>query len=215
VGAVVRSLGEEIRTDKDIDRAVALAFAGLVAFSFYSLLTVDGVLLRIEVAASMPLNALPAVFFWTRGPARESTRRGEVAVPALSVVLPFLAMNNATVLGAPYSFTFGLIVALFGAFLSTYSFLHLRRSFAIMPAVRKVVTSGPYGIIRHPLYLGELVYAAGMIMLAFNVLSVLLLILSVAVLILRINIEERKLRRYPEYQEYFEKVRYRMLPLLF
>ena len=43
--------------------------------------------------------------------------------------------NNATVLGAPYTFSFGFAIALFGAVLSIYSFLHLRRSFAIMPAV--------------------------------------------------------------------------------
>ena len=210
-----RPLGEEIRTDKDIDKVLALAFACLSVYSLYCALTIQDPLLKIEVAASIPLNALPAVFFWTREPAREATRRGEVFVPALSLVMPFLAMNVPSVIPTPYSFSIGLLVAIFGAGLAVFSFIHLRRSFAIMPAVRSVVTSGPYQAIRHPLYLGELMYAIGMVMLGFNVLSVVLLVLSAAVLVLRVNIEERKLLQYPEYVDYAKKVRYRMIPPLF
>lgn len=210
-----RPLGEEIRTDRDIDKVLALAFACMSAYSLYCALTIQDPLLKIEVAASIPLNALPAVFFWTREPAREATRRGEVFVPALSLVMPFLAMNVPSVIPAPYSFSFGFIIAMFGAVLAIFSFIHLRRSFAIMPAVRSVVTSGPYRALRHPLYLGELLYAIGMVMLGFNVLSVVLLVLSAVVLVMRVNIEERKLLQYPEYADYARKVRYRMIPPLF
>ena len=66
-----RPLGEEIRIDKDIDRVLAFAFVCLATYSLYSALTIEGLLLKIEVAASIPLNALPAIFFWIREPARE------------------------------------------------------------------------------------------------------------------------------------------------
>lgn len=213
--SVDRPQGEEIRIDRDIDKVLALAFICLAAYSLYSALTIEELLLKIEVAASIPLNALPAVFFWTREPAREGTRRGEVFVPALSLVMPFLAMNLPSFLPAPYSISYGFIIAISGAVLAIYSFIHLRRSFAIMPAVRSVVTSGPYRVVRHPLYLGELTYAIGMVMLGFNVLSVVLVVLSVVILVMRVNIEERKLLRYPEYASYASKVRYRMIPPLF
>jgi protein-S-isoprenylcysteine O-methyltransferase Ste14 len=212
---VDRPLGEEIRTDKDIDKVVALAFACLAAYSLYQLLIIDGLLLRIEVAASIPLNALPAVFFWFRGPAREDTRRGEIFVPAISLIIPILAMNMPSFIPTPYSISFGFFIAIAGAGLAIFSFVHLRRSFAILPAVRSVVSSGPYRVVRHPLYLGELTYAIGMVMLGFSVLSVFLIILSAIVLIMRVNIEERKLLRYPEYADYVRRVRYRMIPFLF
>jgi protein-S-isoprenylcysteine O-methyltransferase Ste14 len=212
---VERPLGEEIRIDKDIDRVLAFAFVCLATYSLYSALTIEGLLLKIEVAASIPLNALPAIFFWIREPAREGTRRGEFLVPALSLIMPFLAMNVPSLLPTPYSISYGFLVAMFGAALAISSFIYLRRSFAIMPAVRNVVTSGPYQFVRHPLYLGELMYAIGMVMLGFNILSVVLVVLSVVILAMRVKIEERKLLRYPEYVSYAHKVRYRMIPPLF
>jgi protein-S-isoprenylcysteine O-methyltransferase Ste14 len=212
---VDRPPGEEIRTDKDIDKVLALAFACLAAYSLYGALTIDGLLLRIEVAASVPLNAFPALFFWIREPSREDTRRGEIFIPAISLIIPFFALNTPSLFPAPYSISFGFYIAMAGAGLAISSFVHLQRSFAIMPAVRSVVTSGPYRVVRHPLYLGELTYTIGMVMLGFNVLSVVLIILSVVVLVMRVNIEERKLLRYPEYADYARKVRYRMVPPLF
>ena len=206
---------QEIRTDKDIDRILAIVFLGVVIFSLYNILKSNGEMVRIEVAGSMPLNIMAAASFWTREPASEQTRTNEIIIPAVSFALPFLAMNSPLVYEAPYSIPSGLVLAILGAMFSVISFVFLRRSFAIMPAVRRVVTGGPYRAIRHPLYLGEIIYAAGIIMLAFSVLSIVLLVLSMAFLVLRIRIEERKLMRYPEYDSYAKKVRFRLIPYVY
>ena len=205
----------EIRTDRDIDLALACVFLVLVGLSIYNLVKAESDLLRIEVAASIPLNFLAAVSFMTREPAVEMTRRNEIAVPAISLLLPFLAMNSPIVFSAPYSLPSGLIVAILGASLGAVSFVFLRRSFAILPAVRKVVSDGPYRMVRHPLYLGEFFYTLGMVMLLFSILSLVLMLASAVFLVWRIKIEERKLIEYPDYQDYAQRVKYRLIPFVY
>jgi len=48
-----------------------------------------------------------------------------------------------------------------GWLLSVYVLIWLGRSFSIMPQARRLVTSGPYGIVRHPLYLAEEIAVLG------------------------------------------------------
>jgi protein-S-isoprenylcysteine O-methyltransferase Ste14 len=42
-----------------------------------------------------------------------------------------------------------------------YVVIELGRSFSVMPEARRLVTNGPYSVIRHPVYLGEAVALAG------------------------------------------------------
>lgn len=48
-----------------------------------------------------------------------------------------------------------------GWVLSVYVLIWLGRSFSVMPQARRLVTSGPYGIVRHPLYLAEEIAVLG------------------------------------------------------
>lgn len=206
---------QEIVIDKDIERAVALAFLGLVAVSLYSALNASEPLLRLELLASIPLNVLASISFLNRGPVREGTRRNEIMVPALSFVLPFLVMNNILLFPVQFSTAYGLVVAVPGVLLASCSLIVLRRSFSILPAVRTITSSGPYRIVRHPLYLGESIYLIGMMLFAFNTLSIVLLALSLFLLVIRIGIEERKLSSYPAYRDYMGSVRFKLIPGLF
>jgi protein-S-isoprenylcysteine O-methyltransferase Ste14 len=205
----------EITIDSDIDRAVALGFIVLAVVSLYGAINASGPLFRLELLASIPLNILASISFLTRETAREGTKLKELIIPAASFVLPFLVMNNILLFPVQFSTAYGLVIAVPGILLASASIIVLRRSFSILPAVRTITRSGPYRVVRHPLYLGESVYLIGMMLLAFNVLSVVLLASSFVLLSVRIGIEERKLSAYQEYRDYVREVRFKLIPGLF
>jgi protein-S-isoprenylcysteine O-methyltransferase Ste14 len=93
--------------------------------------------------------------------------------------------------------------------------LWLGRRFGLLPANRGIVTTGPYRLVRHPIYTGYFLNHLGFLASAFSVRNLLLYTILYTVQIGRMLEEEKILRRDPGYQRYTEKVRYRMLPLVF
>jgi len=55
----------------------------------------------------------------------------------------------------------GDVLATTGLVYSVWGLAYLRRSFSIIPEARRLVTGGPYGLSRHPVYLGEIATAIG------------------------------------------------------
>jgi protein-S-isoprenylcysteine O-methyltransferase Ste14 len=79
----------------------------------------------------------------------------------------------------------------------------LGRSFSIMPEARKLVTGGPYSVVRHPLYTVEIVTIIGTAMQFQAPWSWVIALAVVALLWIRSHYEEQVLARaYPEYGEY-------------
>ena len=74
---------------------------------------------------------------------------------------PFLARRGD--LGAPLLLA-GALVTLVGEVLTLLFLRWLGRSFSIAPEARKLVTSGPYRIVRHPLYAAELLAMIGIVL---------------------------------------------------
>lgn len=78
---------------------------------------------------------------------------------------------------------------------------------------QRVIETGPYRIVRHPMYSGAMVYLIGMPLLLGSWLGLLVLPLILSALALRIFIEEGALRKgLPGYSEYVARVRYRLVP---
>ena len=97
----------------------------------------------------------------------------------------------------------GLTIGFTGAALSIWALSYLKKSFGLRAAVRKLVTSGPYARIRHPLYLGEIIHILGIAILSGTPVGLYLFVVAVALQVVRARIEERKfLRTLPEYQDY-------------
>jgi protein-S-isoprenylcysteine O-methyltransferase Ste14 len=80
---------------------------------------------------------------------------------------------------------------------------------------QKVITTGPYSIVRHPMYLGALITLFGTPLALGSWWGLIVLILYVFALVTRIRDEEKFLsKNLPGYDEYCKKVRYRLIPLL-
>ena len=78
---------------------------------------------------------------------------------------------------------------------------------------QKVISTGPYSIVRHPMYLGVLVmYLATPIALG-SWWAAPIFALNIPVIVWRIRAEERRLSQdLPGYREYCQKRPYRLLP---
>lgn len=80
---------------------------------------------------------------------------------------------------------------------------------------QKVITTGPYSIVRHPMYLGALIILFGVPLALGSWWGLLLLIPFALIFIIRLLDEEKLLsKNLPGYDEYHQKVRYRLIPLL-
>ena len=78
---------------------------------------------------------------------------------------------------------------------------------------QRVIATGPYAIVRHPMYSGALVLIAGIPLALGSLAGLITLAPFVAVLVWRLRDEERFLvRELPGYQAYRTKTRYRLVP---
>ena len=109
--------------------------------------------------------------------------------------------------------TGGFVLVTIAAFLSVASLLTLRRSFGIRPALRGLVTTGPYRLVRHPIYLSYAIADVGYNLQEWNVGTVLLTLAGWASLFYRIRAEERVLSVDPGWRAYVAAVPHRVLPL--
>jgi len=106
----------------------------------------------------------------------------------------------------------GLVLVTFAACLSLASLLSLGRRFGVFPALRGLVTRGPYRIVRHPIYLAYLIADIGYNLQEWNFGTALLVMAGWASLLYRIHAEERVLSQHAGWSGYAAKVQYRLFP---
>jgi protein-S-isoprenylcysteine O-methyltransferase Ste14 len=96
-----------------------------------------------------------------------------------------------------------IVIIMVGGLLSAWVLAWLGRSFSITPQARSLVTTGPYAIVRHPLYLCEEVTVIGVMLLYFSLAAVLIVTVQWIFQLRRMSNEERVLRSvFPEYAAY-------------
>jgi protein-S-isoprenylcysteine O-methyltransferase Ste14 len=82
-----------------------------------------------------------------------------------------------------------------------------------MAVNQKVIDSGPYSLVRHPMYAGALLYLMGMPLALGSYWGLVPFVAMIPFLIWRIFDEEMMLTRELEgYGEYKQRVRYRLVP---
>ena len=144
-----------------------------------------------------------SVFVLIRQPARRPSRDpiafaacAAAVVTAVAVRPPDTSQHAALVLG-------GDLLTLVSCAWLLVAALALGRCFGVLPEARGLVTEGPYAVVRHPLYLGELGAYAGLVVAAPRPLNVALAVVFVSAQAVRMRLEERALTEaFPEYAAY-------------
>ena len=108
--------------------------------------------------------------------------------------------------------TGGLVLVTLAAGLSLVSLLAMGRRFGVRPAVRDLVTGGPYRFVRHPMYLSYILGDIGYNLQEWNFGTILLVLVGWASLGYRIHAEEQILSQHVKWPAYIALVRYRLFP---
>jgi protein-S-isoprenylcysteine O-methyltransferase Ste14 len=190
--------------------ASGFAFAAVVvSIGASHRLVADGPVSEELRAAPLVLNALLWWGFAALTVVRhEPVRRGRRAPGALLFALASVAAGLVVPPAAGGDPPLAQLVAssaisLAAILLALGSLGRLGRCFGVLPDARGVVTGGPYRVVRHPLYLGEVGGVVGIAVAAPAIRNVLALVIIVVAQVGRARLEERTLRTaFPDYAEY-------------
>jgi protein-S-isoprenylcysteine O-methyltransferase Ste14 len=139
----------------------------------------------------------------TRKPPKRHSR-DPVAFAACAVALSSVVLiEKPTDAASTTLVVAGDLVALAAWAWLLVSFVALGRCFGLLPEARGLVTRGPYRLVRHPVYLGEFVGVAGLLIASPTVRNLGLAVAFAAAQAVRIRMEERALgEEFPEYASY-------------
>jgi protein-S-isoprenylcysteine O-methyltransferase Ste14 len=157
------------------------------------------------------------------GPAAEQNQTQRIimslAIFAIITVLVFCALDHRLVWSpvATYVSLIGDALVALGLLINFFVFREnsFGGSTVQIFGEQKVISTGPYALIRHPMYLGVLVMLTGVPLALGSWAGLTILALALPALIFRIFDEEQLLKKdLPGYLEYTHKVRYRLVPYL-
>lgn len=155
-----------------------------------------GSILSLLLASQAGIAAFLLVFH------KRAKRTSRIALHLASwlcVFLPFMLVSEN---GNPWFSVPGLLIAL-------WSLASLGRSFSVAPDDRGLINRGPYRIIRHPMYAGEILSYLGLCLAVPLIRNWFVFAVIVVLLIVRINAEERAIDGYDGYKRV---VRFRLIP---
>ncbi|MFZ0683038.1 MAG: isoprenylcysteine carboxylmethyltransferase family protein [Candidatus Cybelea sp.] len=177
-------------------------------------------------------GAFSSLYFSRRDPRLfERRMKFKERRPAQKIIVPLLyGLNVATIVVAatdhrlgwsvdlPLLAVAGDLVVVAGFYL--YFLVFRENSFAgstiEISADQRVIATGPYAIVRHPLYVALAVTTLGMPLALGSYWAALLVVPTVALLLWRLADEEAYLvDDLPGYSEYEKQVRWRLLPGVF
>ena len=162
---------------------------------------------------------LPIAAFQTQPSALARDDRQGVKITAVTATFLLTGLGLFAPEGAPlvHPSTAVSLVALWvsvaGAVLAISGAWTLGGSFAIHPEVRELVTSGPYRMVRHPIYLAEVMMIAGFAIVNPRAVTIVGSVIVIGLQVIRIFAEERLYRGVvPAYRAYAASTRFRLFP---
>ena len=115
------------------------------------------------------------------------------------LLVPFLSRHESS----PTLEIFSIFLMISGSILSIMVLLYLGRSFSILPEARRLVVTGPYRFVRHPLYATEMICMLGLVVQFMLWPAVIVFLIQLLIQLERMRIEEQLLNRtFPEYERY-------------
>jgi protein-S-isoprenylcysteine O-methyltransferase Ste14 len=135
---------------------------------------------------------------------------GLLVIPALDHRFAWSRMPSSMALAGDALVALGFLAVFFVFKENTFTFATIKSS-----PDQKVISTGPYALIRHPMYAGGLVLLLGMPIALGSWWGLLVLVAMTPVLVWRLLDEERFLtRNLPGYEAYQEKTRCRLIPFV-
>lgn len=145
-----------------------------------------------------------------RAPKELSLRVDDWLVGLGGTLMPILISPPSGTPFAPFVVVFGLLALGFAIHVSAK--FALRRSFGVVAANRGIKASGPYRLVRHPMYLGYVVSQIGILLAGPTLHNILIVGMCWVFFVLRIIAEERVLSRDEVYRDFALRTRYRLVP---
>jgi protein-S-isoprenylcysteine O-methyltransferase Ste14 len=115
---------------------------------------------------------------------------------------------------------FGLILVSLGYAIATWALVENRFFFSTVridtAGGHAVCDSGPYRLVRHPGYAGNILAPLGMVLALDSVWTLLPAAMVLIIAVIRTALEDQTLRKgLPGYRNYAQSVRYRLIPGIF
>ena len=176
------------------------------------------------------INTLIAIFFSpeianVRGEMQKGTKTWDKVFIAvytpMTLALPLIAGLDVGRFGWSYlgtgSLYAGIIIFLIGGIFTDwalFSNIHFETTVRIQTEKdHKVITDGPYKIIRHPGYVGILLNTYSTSLILGSLYSLIPVFIMTVLFIIRTHLEDKTLRdELDGYSDYAKKVRFRLIP---
>lgn len=146
---------------------------------------------------------------------RRGSKRSYLLVGVQFICLIGLAVSGPIIPTSPL----WALATILGVLLGVWAILAMRiPEVSVLPEVRaaaRLVTRGPYRVIRHPMYSSLLLFGLGLVMGTPSLLRWLIWLALLVNLVVKLNYEERLLaQRFPEYPAYQQRT-WRIVPLIY
>ena len=193
-----------------LSRVIPASYFAIVCLGFWKSFVQTGKWTSLLWMASEGLVILLLVF---RRESHRLSRHPWDWIVAIGGSFSVLLVRPTTTVIAPEFL--GVALQLAGTVFEIYAKVFLGRSFGIVAADRGIVLSGPYRIVRHPIYLGYFITHVGFLLANWSARNLALYIVLYFFQISRILSEERILSEDAAYREYRGRVRFRLIPGVF
>jgi protein-S-isoprenylcysteine O-methyltransferase Ste14 len=197
----------EAGLNKILDYGERLFLIVLCSFFLKSLLVAAAAHpILLLLAAS---ECLPVVLILIRRPGEISTSPSAFLTALIGTSAPLMLRPHVEPL-APTALL--ALLMLVGLGVNVSAKLALWRSFGLAAANRGVRASGPYRLVRHPMYLGYFITEVGFLLGNPSMSNITICAVTWTAQLLRIREEEKFLLSDESYRELVQRVPFRLLP---